>query len=506
MRFPCLLVIIVIALFSCSKLSDTIISDAKLTGTSATNIQLSSSINAVDSFTVNITGRWTIKTPSTATWFKLSATTGVNAKKIYVTSTAENTSSEARSVNIEVKAIKPIATATTITIIQKARQWLVHKLAGGANWDVFGDVLPTSDGGFIAVGSTWSSDGDILSNNGTADAWAVRFSADGTIVWSKTYGDVRWNSLGRILKIRDGYAVLGSTVLEENEEGNVPTPTVMKIDENGDQIWYKTFELGTEASLSGFSITASGDIICSGTGNDQAVLILLNEAGEEIWRKSYGAENADFDNDVTQTSDGGFIATGRKGLPRIGTQEDWDAQDAWIFKVDANGNEVWSKLYGGSLNESSFYVAATNDGGAVIAATTESTDIEGYKGQQDLLFLKVDADGNLQSQKPLGSSGREQPNSIKVLDDGNVLLCSFFERADGDVAEVFGSGDVWLVKMNTGGDILWQKTIGGPELETVAGMTVANNKIFLAGGAFGTTGDFSSSHGSPDGWVVVLEQ
>jgi hypothetical protein len=506
MRFACLLVIITIALFSCSKLSDTIISDAKLTGTSATNIQLSSSINAVDSFTVDITGRWTIKTPSTATWFKLSATTGVNAKKIYVTSTAENTSSEARSVNIEVKAINPISTATTITIIQKARQWIVHKLVGGANWDVFGDVLPTSDGGFIAVGSTWSSDGDILSNNGTADAWAVRFRADGTIMWSKTYGDVRWNAAGKILKVTGGYAVLASTVLEENQEGNVGSPLLMKIDENGDQLWSKTFDLGTEQGLTGFSATASGDIICSGTGNDQAVLMLLNESGEEIWRKSYGAENADFANDVIQSSDGGFIATGRKALPRIGTQADWDAQDAWIFKVDADGNELWSKLYGGLLNESAFYVAAANDGGAVVAATTESIDIEGYKGQQDLLLLKVDADGNLQSQKPLGSAGREQPNSIKVLDDGNILLCSYIEQANGDVAEVFGSGDVWLLEMNTSGDILWQKTLGGPDLETITGMSVYNNKIFLAGSAFGTTGDFSTNHGSPDGWVVVLNQ
>jgi hypothetical protein len=232
----------------------------------------------------------------------------------------------------------------------------------------------------------------------------------------------------------------------------------------------------------------------------------LNEAGEVIWSKNYGAENADYAYTIAQTSDGGFITTGRKGFPRIGTQADWDAQDAWILKVDANGNELWSKLYGGSLNESVFYIAATNDGGAVVVGTTESPEIVGFKGQQDIFFLKVDADGNLQSQKSLGSAGGEQANSVKVLDDGNILLCGFINQADGDVAEAFGSGDVWLVKMNTSGDILWQKTIGGPELESVAGMAVADNKIFLAGAAFGTTGDFSTNHGSPDGWVVVLNE
>jgi hypothetical protein len=506
MRFTPLLMIITITLFSCSKLSDTMISDAKLTGSSTTTIELGSSINAVDSFTVNIAGRWNIKTPPSGSWFKLSATTGVNPKKIYVTSTAENISAESRSVNIEIKAINPTSPATTITITQRARQWLVHKLAGGSGWDLFNDVVPTGDGGFIAVGNTWSADGDILSNNGEVDAWAVRFSADGTIVWSKAYGDIRWNTALKILKIAGGYAVLGSTVLEADTEGNIGTPTLMKIDENGEQVWFKTLLLGSDVDLSGFSATTAGNIICSGTANDQAVLMLFDEAGEQIWSKSYGAENVDAAVSVTPTADGGFIATGRSGFPRIGTLEDWHAQDAWIFKVDANGNEVWSKLYGGSMHETGSYVAATNDGGAVIAARTESTEIEGYKGQEDILLLKVDAAGNLQWQKCFGTAGGEQASNLKVMDDGNILLCGLINQADGDVAVAFGGGDPWLVKVNTSGNILWQKTIGGPDYEFFAGIAVAENNIYAAGGAFGTTGDFSTNHGSLDGWVVVLNQ
>jgi hypothetical protein len=505
MRLTCFCLIVTILFFSCSKLPD-IYLYSKGPGTTTTNIELNSSMNAVDSFIVDLRGRWTITTPSSANWFKLSATTGTNSRKIYVNSIAENNSSQARSANIELRSANRHVPSTTITISQKGRQWLVHKLAGGSNWDGFNGVLPTADGGFIAVGSTWSSDGDVLSNNGEVDAWIVRFSAAGAIVWSRTYGDVRWNSASKILKTPGGYAVLGSTVLEQDTEGNVGTPTLLKIDENGDQVWFKTFPLGTEVDLSGFSATSSGGFICSGTANDQAVLIRLNDSGDEIWSKTYGGEHVDQAYSVTQTADGGFVATGRSGFPRIATQDDWNAQNAWVFKVDENGNQVWSKHFGGSMNEAGFYVDASNDGGAVIAAKTESPDIEGFKGNQDIWLLKIDADGNLQWQKSLGSAGGEQVSSLDVLPDGNIMLCGVISQANGDVAQAFGGSDAWLVKLSAVGDILWQQTIGGTDYESFAGMAISENKVYLAGNAFGTTGDFSTNHGLLDGWVSVINQ
>jgi hypothetical protein len=505
MRFINLFLSVTILFFSCKKVPD-IFLDPKGPGTTTTHIDLNSSVNSVDSFIVDLRGRWTITTPTSGNWFKLSATVGNNRKKIYVTSTAENNSPQARSVNIELKSANRHVPGTTITISQKGKQWLLHKLVGGSNWDNFNGVLPIADGGFIAVGNTWSSDGDVPSNNGQVDMWIVRFSMAGDIVWSRTYGDIRWDAASKILKTPGGYAVLGSTVLEQDTEGNVGTPTLMKIDENGEQLWFKTFPLGTEVDLSGFSNTSSGGFICSGTANDEAVLIRLNDSGEEIWSRTYGGDKVDWAASVTQTTDGGFVATGRSGMPRIGTQDDWNAQDAWAFKVDENGNLIWSKKFGGSMNETGFLVDATNDGGAVLAARTESPDIEGFRGDQDIWLFKIDKDGNMQWQKPLGSAGSEQVSDLKVLPDGNIMLCSVARQAGGDIVQSFGGTDAWVVKLSGVGDIVWQQTIGGEEHESFSAMAIYQNKVYFAGSALGTTGEFSTNHGMLDGWVVVINQ
>jgi hypothetical protein len=176
------------------------------------------------------------------------------------------------------------------------------------------------------------------------------------------------------------------------------------------------------------------------------------------------------------------------------------------MKVDADGNVLWNDTYGGSMNETSRFVAATTDGGAIIAGTTESSDIEGFKGGQDILLMKVDGDGNLEWQRTLGSPTGEWPTSVKVLDDGNILVCGVVREAGGDVTEVFGGSDAWIVKLNGGGTILWQQTIGGADYESLSAMSVAGNKVYLAGTSMGTTGDFSSNHGLQDGWVVVINQ
>jgi hypothetical protein len=171
------------------------------------------------------------------------------------------------------------------------------------------------------------------------------------------------------------------------------------------------------------------------------------------WSKTYGGANAEgvevsgqdhtFPN-VIQTSDGGFLITGDTSSYGAGLK------DAYLVKTDANGEMQWNKTYGGPLNETAYVLCKTSDGEYAIMCTTSSFGA----GGNDAWLLKIDADGNLQWNKTYGDTGNNDGWMVfQTADGGYVLLCD---------TTSFGAGgyDVWLVKTDAAGTMQWNKTYG----------------------------------------------
>ena len=180
-----------------------------------------------------------------------------------------------------------------------------------------------------------------------------------------------------------------------------------------------------------------------GAGNGDLWVLKLNSDGSLAWQKTYGDtypfEGAE---EIQQTADGGYIVVGN-----IYLNLDWAI---WILKLDPNGNIIWEKTYGGSGEDYGESIQQTSDGGYIVAGHTDSFGA----GDYDLWVLKLDSGGNITWQKTYGGPNREAALSIRETSDGGYVV------AGGTDYFIPGTGDVWVLKLDSSGNILWQKTYG----------------------------------------------
>lgn len=260
--------------------------------------------------------------------------------------------------------------------------------------------------------------------------------------------------------------------------------------------------------IAGNTLGNDGDV--SGNhGSADAWIIKLSSANTVDWKYTYGGTNADYVYAIAVTADGGYIFTG------LSTSTDGDVsvnkggKDVWVVKLDALGNKVWQKTYGGSLDDVGYAIIQTTDGGYLVAAQTQSNDgdVSLNHGGTDDWIIKLDANGSLLWQKTYGGSSSESVNYILPTPDGNFMISASSGSADGDLSAVVhhGGNDAWLFKIDGSGTIVWQKEYGGSGGEGSG--TVFNTSD--GGYIFSTTtssnnGDVLGNHGYVDTWVVKL--
>ncbi len=123
----------------------------------------------------------------------------------------------------------------------------------------------------------------------------------------------------------------------------------------------------------------------------------------------------------------------------------------------------WQKCLGGSGNEAAFSIQQTTDGKFIVAGYSDANggDVTGNHGGDDYWIVKLDGAGNLLWQKSLGGNSLEEPNSIRQTTDGGFIVAGYSYSNNGDVSGNHGSDDFWIVKLDTAGNLLWQKSFGG---------------------------------------------
>jgi len=260
-----------------------------------------------------------------------------------------------------------------------------NKTFGGSNWDVGNSVQQTSDGGYIITGYTYSF------VNGGYDVWLIKTDSQGDEEWNKTFGGSK-SDLGRSVQqtTDGGYIITGRTKSFGNSDYDV---YLIKTNSDGDEDWNKTF--GGSEYDDGHSVqqtTDGGYIIIGhtksfGNGGYDVWLIKTDSQGDEEWNKTFGGSKSDLGRSVKQTSDGGYIITG--STSSFGEGE----TNVWLIKTDSNGTEQWNQTFGGSEVEIGHSVKQTSDGGYII--TGKSFVSEGKKGPlYDVLLIKTDSQGN----------------------------------------------------------------------------------------------------------------
>lgn len=211
-------------------------------------------------------------------------------------------------------------------------------------------------------------------------------------------------------------------------------------------------------------------------------LMKTNTVGDSFWSRTYGGEFDEECHSMQRTTDGGYILAG--WTRSFGAGE----ADFWLLKANANGDSLWSRTFGGSLDDYCYSVAQTIDGGFILAGFTASFGA----GGNDFWIVKTDADGDSLWSRTFGGAGDDNCHYVGVtLDSGYVLAGS---------TNSFGSGgkDFWLVKANADGDSVWSRTFGGElDDECYSAEQTSDGGFILAG----YTKSFSGGSWS-DMWLV----
>ncbi len=227
-----------------------------------------------------------------------------------------------------------------------------------------------------------------------------------------------------------------------------------------------------------------------------------------------GGDDIDGLSKVRPTADGGYLAIGdtRSGMSGDITIPGLGSMDAWVVKFDANKVIQWQKVFGGSSLDDFEDFVETPDGGYIMTGLSTSTngDITGANGEADVFIVKLDSQGNKEWSKVYGGSGDESGRDIVLSGDGGYYCLAATDSSDGDVAGN-ANGDpanVWLFKIDGMGNIQWQETYGGSQADNARDVVVdSNGDIVVLGLTSSFDGDLSglTRIGLIDAWLIKVD-
>jgi hypothetical protein len=270
-----------------------------------------------------------------------------------------------------------------------------------------------------------------------------------------------------------GYVVVGGT--SSFGAGGVDI-YVVKLDSGGNVQWTKT--IGGSYYDIAYSIVQSSDggyIVAGGTesfgaGKADIFVVKLDSSGNVVWAKTIGGSKGDRARSIIQSSDGGYVIVG--GTESFGAGK----ADISVVKLDSSGNVVWTKTIGDGGASS---IIQSSDGGYVVAGGTQSFGAGGW----DIYVVKLDSSGNVQWAKTIGGSDWDYANSIIQSSDGGYVVVGSTRS--------FGAGydDMYVVKMDSSGNVLWTKTIGGSYYDGAHLIIQGPDRGYVVVGSTGSFGE-----------------
>lgn len=226
------------------------------------------------------------------------------------------------------------------------------------------------------------------------------------------------------------------------------------------------------------------------------------------WQDSFGGSSSDQGWSGIETSDGGFIVVGQASSINGDVSSNNGGQDYWVLKLNGDGSPSWDHAYGGSQNDVARSVKETSDNGFVVVGYSASNngDVTENNGASDMWVVKLNAMGELQWQVSLGGSGNDFMIDIIETMDGGYLAVGNTDSDDGDVSTNLGGKDMWVVKLDANGDLVWETSVGGT-LDDFGNAVIelSNGDLVVVGSTDSSDGDVGPGHhGLRDVWVVEL--
>ena len=429
-------------------------------------------------------------------------------------------------------------TSTFIYSQNPAINW--DKAYGGSSSEGLNQIVPIPGGGYLLAGNSSSNISGEKSENsrGEFDYWVVKIDQSGNKVWDRTFGgSAADNVRSAIFTPDNGFLLIGSsrsnTSGEKSQNSNGEWDIwIIKLDSNGNLQWDKTFggsefDLGVGAvniSGGGYMIAAysnsdiSGDKSENNIGDGDFWILKLDSSGNKIWDKTIGGTGGDNAEDIIAAGDGNYIVGGISGSPISGDKSDSNRgfRDYWIVKIDGNGNKIWDKTFGGDGQDDLSAMIPANDGGFILGGDSAS-NISGEKsegnkglGTLDYWILKIDASGNKIWDKTLGGTNMDEFMALTSAgNSGYILAGSSDSGVNGDkTVTAKGLKDYWLLKIDNLGNKIWDQSYGSAGDDYISSIVSIDPSSYVIGGATnGSSGidKTDPTRGSNDMWVLQIE-
>lgn len=340
-------------------------------------------------------------------------------------------------------------------------------------------LIQLESGGFAIAGNAYGKAGAV-------DFWLVRTDANGHHLWNRSYDAGQKEYCRSVIECEDGgFALFGVTRV------NQPTSAdfwLVRTNSTGHPLWNATF--GTTQSDEGYEVTElidggfgiAGYFQNATSGNLDYLLIRLDADGDHLWNRTYGGPNDDYCFSLIETNDGGFALAGTYGNS---TDE-----DAMVIRTDSNGNYLWNSTIGGALDDYANDIIEVSEGGFAVTGSTESFGVT----NTDLWLIRLDADGTCLWNKTYdGSYGADEGYGLTQMSDGGFAIV-------GDMTVNGGGTSLWLLRTGKTGELVWNVTYGITGDSATSIITLREGGMAFAG----TTASLGA--GGTDYWLLIVPE
>lgn len=333
----------------------------------------------------------------------------------------------------------------------------------------------------------------------------------------------------RFLSILICTIMLGSSLIAQYTSPRVPSIQWQRclggsgadfIDDNAPNIYSSEQKpLITTADggyLLGGSVQSNDGDVSGNHGGADIWLVRLDRLGNTIWKKTYGGTANEFIGGIMETADHNFVVAGSSNSNNGDVSGNHGTYDAWVFEIDGNGNLLWQKSVGGSGTDKAYNLSIGADKSISVVGLTRSSngDVSGLHigtDSVDAWVFKLNPTGALLWQKCLGGSAKDEGISIDATSDAGLIVAANAESSDGNVSGNHGLGDIWIVKLDAGGSMVWQRCLGGTRKEFVGRVKkTADNGFIIAGMSESANGDVNFQPDQvyeeiADGWIIKMD-
>jgi hypothetical protein len=418
---------------------------------------------------------------------------------------------------------------------------LWDKTIGGNFADQIGGIYPSSDGGWYLFGTSSSNAGfeksappyTMFGN----DIWVLKYNSNWEKQWDKVLGGTDEETLAGVVRSTDGGFVIAATSRsnasgdksEDARSQDMEDYWVIKLDADGNKVWDRTYGGADIDQLNSIRRHPKGGYLLAGTsysgksgekthdsyGKQDWWVLRIDEQGDVMWDNVFGGERFDQNPGIFELDDG-FILTGKSDSPSSGnkTAEPRGSYDAWLVRIDFDGNKGWDKAFGGDDNEGGASIAKAQGGGYILSITSKS-GISGDKttpdvGADDAWFVKVDPDFAIEWDQTLGTVHQDHLSARRAGGGGYILTGTHTMEDAQPGGGIINYGQRWMVHTDDQLNTIWDFKFGGDKNETggAAWRIEPDTTMILLGS--GSDSDISGektedSRGGPDFWLTMIQ-